>query len=462
MYMVIMTAPLAFASSITVDILESQDEVEAGSTAEFTVKITNDGAERDVFSIESDEFSVYPFSEFARKIEASPYQVKLDPEESALVKVKIKTIETVTPNKYYDAEITVTSVIHPGNKEIVELKTYIASAKNIIEINPLVPKQITPGKEIEIPVRIKNRSSLALENLEITIAITEVQKVAQSVRVSLKSQEEKQLKIMLNVDPVTSPGVKKITINAYENDQLRGSFVAEVIVLAKDRVEEDKDVKNSFLSSTTTIIRENKGNKESMQRIEARYNLIQRIFSSMTPKPETESGKVIWRFTLQPGEKKTIEIYTNYRPLFYGLIIVAIFTAIILFSIERSVVIKKRIFQGKEIVPGVKEHKIFLLVRNGKKYTLNDVKVMDLVPNILDLTTDFGSLRPDRVQHGERAARLLWNVIKLEPGEERVFSYKVKRKQSVIGDIVLPTSIMQYIDDKDKFVQVQSMRVVLE
>src|SRR3989344_1289797 len=99
MAMVIMVTPLAFASSITVDILESQDEVEAGSTAEFTLKITNDGIERDVFSIEPDEFNVYPFSEFAKKIEAIPYQVKLDAEESALVKVRIKTIATVTPNK---------------------------------------------------------------------------------------------------------------------------------------------------------------------------------------------------------------------------------------------------------------------------------------------------------------------------------------------------------------------------
>ena len=459
---VLLLAPLTLAGTITLEVEEAQDEIEAGSTAEFTLKITNNGLERDVFSIEADEFSIYPFSEFAQKIEAKPYQVKLDASESALVKVLIKTIDVTPPNKFYDARIVVASIIHPTEKETIDLKTYIASSKNIISVEPQLPTKLTPGKEIKIPVKIKNRSRLTMRDLEINAAIPEIMKVADPIIITLEPQEEKEIEFTINVDPAANPGMKKMTIGVYEQNELRGSFVAEIEILPKDRVEEDKDIKRSFLASTTVITRENSGNIVSKQRIEARYNLIQRIFSSMTPEPKVEQGKVIWEFNLQPGEKKTIEIKSNYRPLLYGLIIVAIFTAIILFSIERSVVVKKRIFHGKEIIEGVKAYKLFILIRNGKKYTLNDVKVMDLVPNVLDLTSDFGSLQPDRIQHGERATRLLWNVIKLEPGEERVFSYKVRRKHNIIGDIVLPTAIIQYVDDKDKFAQAQSIRVILE
>ncbi len=455
----LLVIPLVFANPITIVVMESQDEVEAGSVAEFTVKITNDGLDRDVFSIEPDEFNVYPFSDFAQRIEAKPSQVKLDAGESAIVKILIKTIDVTLPNKYYDSKIIVSSVIHPESKESIMLKTYVASAKNIIEIVPRLVQQITPGKEINVPIKLKNRSRLVMD-LEVTLG-TDIPNIAEPLRVSLRSQEEKQVEMKINVDPTALPGERKITIAAYEKDQLRGSFITEVSILPKDRVEEDRDVKRGFLSSTTTIIRENKGNVASEQRVEAKYNIIQRIFSSMTPKPETEIGKVIWKFTLQPGSKKTIEIYSNYRPLLYGIIAVIIFTAIVLFSIERSVVIKKRTFRGKEMVEGVKEYKIFILVRNGKKYTLSDVKVMDLVPNILNLTSDFGSLRPDRVQHSDRATRLLWNVIKLEPREERVFSYKIRLKDSIVGEVVLPVAIIQFVDAKDKFEQVQSMRVIL-
>ncbi len=458
--MLLLGPALVFAEQIEVEIIEAQDEIEAGTTAEFTLKITNNGLERDVFSIGSDEFNVYPFSEFAQKIEARPFQAKLDSGESAIVKILIKTLDIAPPNKFYDSKVIVSSVIHPAVKKIIDLKTYIASAKKIISVVPQLPAKITPGQEIKILVRLKNRSRLTFENLEVTTT-TDIPRISKPLRISLKPQEEKEEEIIIMLDAGVSPGQKRITITVYEDDELRGSFVADVEILPKDRVEEEREAKKGFLASATTITRENIGNTASEQRIEAKYNLFQRIFSSMTPPPETEFGKVIWKFTLQPGEKKTIEIETNYRPLFYGFIIIAIFTAIVFFSIERSVVIKKRIFRGKEIIEGVKEHKIFLLVRNGKKYPLNDVKVMDLVPNVVDLMTDFGSLKPDRIQHGERATRLLWNVIKLDPGEERVFSYKVRKKHNIVGEAVLPTAIIQYVDKKDKFMQVQSMRVVL-
>ncbi len=459
--MVVFAAIVVSADQIDIELIDSQDEVEAGTTAEFTLKVTNNGLERDVFSIESDEFNIYPFSEFAAKIEAKPYQIKLDSEESALIKVHIKTLDIAPPNKFYNTKVVVSSVIHPTVKKVIELKTYIASARNIIEIVPQLPAKITPGKEIKVPLKLKNRSRLNLEDIEV-IAATDVPKISDSLRLSLKPQEERQEQITITIDPAVEPGPRKITIAAYEKDQMRGSFVAEVDILPKERVEEDKEVKKGFLLSVITIARENKGNAEAQQRVEAEYNFFQRIFSSMAPEPEVERGKIVWTFNLRPGQRKILEIRTNYRPLLYGLTVIVIFTVIVLFTIERSVVIKKRIFHGKEIVQGLKEYKLFILVRNGKRYTLNDVKVMDLVPNIMELTSDFGSLRPDRVQHGERATRLLWNVIKLDPGEERVFSYKIRKKENIVGEVVLPIAMIQYVDNKERFAQAQSIRVLLD
>lgn len=452
---------IGLASALSVSVLESQSEVEAGSTAQFTLEITNDGADRDVFSIESNELGVYPFSEFARKIEAKPYQVKLDSTESAIVKVYIQTIDVALPNKYYDSKMTISSVIHPETREEVSLKTYLASAKNLVQITPQMLSQITPGREIKVPLRLKNRAKTTMENVEIRMT-TDIPNIAKTIQVTLKPQEEIQEEMALNFDSGVSPGTKKIVIAAYENNELRGSFVTEVEILPKERVEEDRETKTGFLSSRTIITRENKGNTASKQRVEVRYNLFQSMFSTMTPKPEREEGKIVWSFTLQPEEKQTMEIYVNYRPALYGLIVIIIFTAIFIFGIERSVVVKKRIFHSRQIAEGVKEHKIFILVRNGKKYALSDVKIMDLIPRSVELTSDFGSSIPDRVQKGERATRLLWNIMKLDAGEERVFSYKVHIKKNIIGNIVLPTAVIQYVDNKDKFVQVQSMRVVLE
>lgn len=449
----------AAAEPITIEMMEAHDEVEAGSNAQFQLKVTNNQLDRDVFNIESDEFNVYPFSEFAARITAKPSQVKLDAEESALVDIIIKTLDTTPPNRKYNTRIKIGSLVRPGVKTDIILSTVVVSAKNIVEIKPELPYKLTPGKEIIMPIKLKNRAQLTLENLEI-MTTTNIPKIAESLRVTLKPREEKTAEITINIDPAVAPGERKITIAAYEKDQLRGSYVQEIFITPKERVEEETEVKRGFLSSTTTITKINKGNAPSEQRMEANYNIIQRIFTTMNPAPTVKKGKVVWEFTLDPGEEKRIEIAANYRPALYGVMIIVIFTAIFLFWIERSVVIKKRSFKGKDDEEG-KEYKIILLVRNGRKYPLSDVRVMDLVPLALNLTTDFGSLKPDRIQHGERSTRLMWNIAKLESGEERVFSYKIRLKKDIVGEVTLPTAIAQYRDKKDRFMQVTSMRLLV-
>jgi len=209
----------------------------------------------------------------------------------------------------------------------------------------------------------------------------------------------------------------------------------------------------------TIITKKNEGNIVSTHRVETKYSLFKRVFTSTSPKAKKESGKYVWELTLEPGEKTDIKINTNYRPLFYGLIIIVLFIVGMLFHIERSVVLKKRIFRIKEDSQGISEFKILLHLRNGKHFGLRDVKVLDVLPHVISATQDFGTLKPTTVQKGKRSVRMVWEVGDLDPKEERVISYKVRSKINLLGEVRLPAATVQFINQKGSVVELKSLKL---
>ncbi len=101
-------------------------------------------------------------------------------------------------------------------------------------------------------------------------------------------------------------------------------------------------------------------------------------------------------------------------------------------------------------------------LRNGKSYAINDAKIIDIIPHIMEPTGDYGSLKPDHIQKGTRTTRFIWNMGRLEPGEERVLSYKARARLALAGEITLPVAVVQYLDDKGSINTDRSARLVLK
>ena len=446
------------AEPASVEIIESMEDVEAGDDAIFKIKITNLQSERDVFKVVGDEFATYPFSEFAALIKTEPAQVKLNPEESAEVIITIKTLDTAKVNTKYTTKILVASLINSEEKTTLEVVTQLVSAKNVIEIVPKIPEEITPGVAFTVPIKLKNRAYIPFKDLEVYLS-SDTPKIAEKVVVSFKEREEKteSLNVLFNKD--TTPGIHTVYIKVYEGESLKGSFSQDVIIIPGEEVAEDVLTDTGFLSSVRTITKVNTGNVISNQRMETHYSLFKRVFTSTDPKAEIEKSNYVWEFTLEPGEEKEIKIITNYRPLFYGCIIIILFIIGMLFHIERSVVLKKRIFRIKEDTHGISEFKILLHLRNGKRYTLRDVKVLDVLPHVVSATQEFGTLKPTTVQKGKRSARMVWEIGDLEQKEERVLSYKVKSKINLLGEVRLPAATIQFINKKGKVEELKSLKL---
>lgn len=446
------------AEPVSVEIVEDAGDVEAGSSAMFKIIITNNQDSRDVFKIVGDDFAVYPFSEFAALIKAEPAQVKLDAEESAEVIITIETLDTAKVNTRYTTKIKVSSLINPEQKTLFDLNTLVVSAKDVIEIIPLLPEKIKPGEEVRVPIKLKNRAYIPLTNLEL-YASSDVPEIAQKKTFNIKEREEVNETMNMLFGKNTLPGYHTLNIKVYQNDEIKGSFTQDVYILPRDDVTERIDIERGFLSWLTAITKKNEGNIASEQKVETHYTLWKRVFTTTQPKAKKEDGKYVWRFTLQPGEEAKIEILTNYRPVLYGIIIIAIFIAGMLWHIERSVVLKKRIFRVKEDTQGISEFKILLHLRNGSKGILRDVKVLDILPFVVSHTNDFGTLKPTTIQKGKKSVRMVWEIGDLQPKEERVLSYKVHSKMDLLGEVRLPAAIVQFLNKRGVLIELRSLKL---
>ncbi|MBN2367544.1 hypothetical protein JXC34_00870, partial [Candidatus Woesearchaeota archaeon] len=143
---------------------------------------------------------------------------------------------------------------------------------------------------------------------------------------------------------------------------------------------------------------------------------------------------------LEPGESKTVIVTESYRIPFVILIIAIIF-AILYYKLKSPVKIRKGISDIKIVEGGVSELKVMLSITNTSKKRIKNVNIMDYVPNIADISKEFveGTLRPSQVlMHKTKGTVLKWGLEEMAPGEDRLVSYNIKSKLSIIGNFRLP------------------------
>jgi len=459
---VLLTTVVSAENEVTIDVLEGAEEAEAGSKAIYEVSLTNLQPDRDIYRISYNELSVYPFSDFARSIMTEPSQLKLDPEETGTMIVTIKVLENALEDKSYEMPLTVTSLTNENIAVEFTLKTYVVAAEDVILIFPEIPDTVIPGEDQEIKVRLKNRGNIALENYEILIS-SDLPQLYKNFITDFGPGEEIIETVILKTDKNTHAGDYVVNIHAYDSDsKTRGSYSSAFTIESFDNIREKKDKDLGFFSKTTTITKTNEGNIQNELMVEAKVNFLARMFTNTEPQASVSKGKYIWTVDLAPGESTVVKYTSNYRPIFYGLIIVALAVWLMTHLIDRSVIIRKRLYRIKKTADGLSELKVLIHVRNGKTEDITDVRISDVLPNTMQPLDEFGTMRPTKVQQGTKGKRFVWDIPHLAPHEERIFSYKVKTRLKLIGDARLPPSIVQYQTKKGKHFTERSASLALE
>ncbi len=448
------------------EIIDSLDDAskdaEAGGTAEYYLNITNHQDLRDIYRITHDELDFYPFSDFARNVVIEPAQLKLNSGESGTFKIILKILDTAAQDKSYETPLSVTSLTEEEISEEFTVKTFVVSPEDVIMIFPEIPSEMTPGENYKIKFRFKNRGNIPLENYEVLIS-SDLPQLQKSFITDFGPKEE----ILEIVDLTTSetllPGDYVVNVKVYDSkSRTKGSYSSAFTINKNENILETKDKEGGFFKKTRKIIKENEGNVRSEQEIVADVNLFSRIFSSASPEPKVIDGDYVWKFELDPGEKFVAEYTTNYRPLIYGILLIILATLGMHYLLERSVIIRKRMYKIRRTPDGFSELKILIHLKNGNSQPIKNVRIMDVLPNTMASSEEFGTLKPTTVQQGTRGRRFIWDIAELSPGEERIISYKIKSLVKLIGETKLPPAIVNYTTSKGKVKSEHSASMVLE
>ncbi|MBW3015631.1 hypothetical protein KY330_04375 [Candidatus Woesearchaeota archaeon] len=328
----------------------------------------------------------------------------------------------------------------------------------------LIDEVVDPREDLIVKVNLKNRNPRDIDDLLIKLSS---QTFTKEVHTTLGPNEEKIEVVRIMLDPLTRPVDDMLVSVLQVNDTVftptkksfkvldyTGEFLAQV--------QETKE----FLKTTRHITFTNTGNNRVSQFAKLETTLIQSVFSSTEPKHtaviKSDGMRYLaWDTELEPEESLEVTVVLNYR-WFYGLLLVVVLVVLYMYLTKSPVMIKKTASHVVRGEGGISEMKVSLNIKNRTGKNLEKLEVRDIVPNIADLLKEFGvgTLAPDRTFRNAKGNTVLrWNFTDLDPHEERIITYKIKSRLSIVGDFELPVAIIKFKDKKGNDVVVKSNRL---
>jgi len=454
LFLVILFAFSAFGEPLTISHNRLSNYAEPGKSVIFELKIRNDQNFDDTFVISKDELGELPFSDVIKSVSIEPSQIDLEAHETESVVVKFDILEDAIPGKNYKTFVKVRSVKNPGLKMEHDFLIEIAAPENIIEIDANFPETIYPGREVIFQVDIKNTANILLEDVEIYI-ISDL--FSKKYKEKFYAYQDITKELRFDVGQDVKPGEYILGVKAYKDDEIRGSFVREFQVSVNPDIEERKGFESGWFSKSLIITKTNDGNIPAEESYSISFGWLQDWFIGFDKEPDKAIGNNYeWHFILEPNQSNTIRI-TYYNRLVYVLLFATVFLLIgFLWLFKRKVIIRKTIIKVDDDKKELNKFKVMLHIKNNTGKSVKNLKVYDVLPSIVKSSKEFGTLKPNKVQRGEKSSRLVWDVDSLEKHEERIISYNVVSNLRIIGNFRLPPALVRYKGKNKRLVEVKS------
>ncbi len=445
-------------ADLKVDVTKEQNFAEPGGSINLIITIKNERLRDDTFELKVDDFAVAPFSDAIESVAFSPSNTIIVPSRQQLiVTAKVIFLKTVRPGRNYILPLEVKSLSDPNVREVLDPLIYVISPQDVINIEIIPPTDFIPGKSNIVTLKLKNNVNVNINNARIFYT-SPVFNFEDSL--SLKPLGEKNIELPLNLDPDTLQGDYSMTIRIFKDNTLKGSAGFTFVVGENPDVVEKKNVATGFLYSRIGIERKNNGNVAVERTVTYPVTFLKDIFTSTQPKAGIilSDGKRYyqWKFTIQPGATQNIKIVTDYRWIFFSIVVILLAVYIIIYVRKRELGLIKEVLKISE--DKFSSLKVILHITNRSPRTFYTVKVMDFVPHYGHMEIEYGTFKPGKVEESGNGRRLVWEIPKIEPREERIISYILKSKVIFVSRYKLPRALLRYYGKKKRIMLVKSHR----
>ena len=443
----VVLALLSSVSAFEVEITPDEQTVVIGGSAEYDLVVSHDSSVTEYFEIYSSDvqWDVSTIPSLDRILAVAPGKSKA-------TRLVLRPLFPQTG--LYVVDVTVK---RSGSNEFIRSNLLIGVARASDEYSPAIftkiemPKTIDPREEVPIKIILKNQNKRYIQNLDVKIRSALINK---DYTTSLKPLETKELDFKIKLDDATVPQEDALKISLFAN--VKNKTVRFDVpgvsfeVVGYGEADEHVEVEKGFLSTTRTVTLKNTGNAVQKKLFSLPSSFFGQLFTSSDHpyySATTSDGRVlVWEVELGSAATETISITRNFRPVF--LIIVLIIIGFAAYLVFRSPLVMKKaamVIQTKE--GGISELKVIVSVANRTSYPVRNLIIYDRVPKIAEVQSDFelGTMRPSKIIGGKEKGTLLkWNIDSLGPKEERILSYKIRTKLSILGNFRLPPTKIKF------------------
>lgn len=448
--MLAIPASALLPDDVAADFRVLKNKVGPGEWASFEITIANKGIAYDVFNVVND-------------LEGVEWSMLTEPHTRTSIIIKGGTSEKVTillkdQNLTRDWRKPQFVTVFVENKDrtvrkTLKLPVYLLPGKVqegvYFEVTPVFPDRVDPRVTQSFKLVIKNSNWYEYQNVRVALKSNDFER--ESI-LTFAPNETKSAEFTVAFDPATPPKKEIVAVTVSS-----GSIVYAIdektyeVTAYNTPFETTRQKESSFLKVTETVTAKNGDNEEETQDVAIPASWLKRLLS--TPLPDTSVDTIdgvsayVWQLTIPAGGTASVQLATNHRLILYAIIILTL--AVFLWYMFRSPVL---LIKRAEFVTtkegAITEIDIRLTVENKSMTELRNVTLIDHVPALMQLVwKPKHTFRPKKVTAVPHGHVMYWNF-DLTPQEERILTYTVAPKLSVIGELHLPPAALKYVYDK--------------
>ena len=311
-----------------------------------------------------------------------------------------------------------------------------------INISIGLPSNLDPKETHNLKVEVVNNRVTEIKDLKLIITSKYFN---ENTSVSLKPFQKKEVDFQLKFDPDLPQTKDTMTITGIDRNDILFQIKKDFNIVSKSVPYEQKSShETKFLKRIKTITLTNDENIAEAQKIYIELDSFW-FLTSASEKGlfEKENGQryfIIPSLALDPHESYVLSLTTNYVPV--AIVCVILIIILFLYFMFKSPIVIRKDAEPYEEQGGVTGIKVILTVKNLTKRRFKDLKIIDLAPKISTVAKEnnMGTLSPSKVLPTDSGHVINWDIDELEPKEERIITYRLNSRLTLINGVRLPSA----------------------
>lgn len=426
--------PVYASESFDVSISSTADVVSPGEYITYTVSVKSE-------LITDDEVDILISGKNLQWVTMNTYSLELEPNENKSFEFYISPTYGA-PDGTYSYVLKIQSKTDSSLFTEKNIDVYISESEEVdITTLKTLKDTYSPGEKVEVLANLKNTGTLNAENYTLKIKAGELEK-SKAVPL-IKVGEQLAITEEFEFDRYTAKGEQVVQVFLYNID---GDVVSQdnslFTIETKAVIKTEEKRENKIFLSRVSLVSKNEGNEKGTAEIKKRLLEIPFLYAFEKNPSYSIGNTYVWECELDPSESCTIKYTVNYWLLVLIVVVIAGLIFVTFYEIEKPRIHKKILKSG-----GL--HSVHLTMKNKSKKVLIDVEIKDFVPGFINILGGF-TIKPTSIKKKSGGNEITWKIGRLEPKDERIFSYKIKPTSELEATFKMPPARIKAVDESGK------------